>query len=390
MKKFLLLFILIFFCSFSSWAQVFQVGHKQQTFVDASRSNRNITTEIYYPSVTAGNNVSVASGQFPVLVFGHGFVMVWSAYAPIWNNIVSNGYIMVFPTTETGFSPSHSDFGKDIAFLIGAMKTQGLNPTATFFGAVANSSAVMGHSMGGGAAFLAVQYDTSITALATLAAANTNPSSITAASGISIPSIVFAGANDCVTPPVQHQLPMYTSLSSVCKTYVSINGGSHCQFASTNTNCYIGEGTCTPQPTITPSAQQATTFNLLLPWLNYYLKNDNAAGAQFQNLITSSSGFTSQQNCSLLATQIPAVTTPSLLTIYPNPFSSETTFHTSVSLSNATLTVYTIFGQVVFQQHNINGQTVVLKRENRASGLYFVRISEGNKSIAIQKLVIVD
>ncbi len=59
----------------------YQVGHLQQTFVDSSRGNRNITTEIYYPAATAGNNVPVAAGQFPVLVFGHGFVMTWSAFA---------------------------------------------------------------------------------------------------------------------------------------------------------------------------------------------------------------------------------------------------------------------------------------------------------------------
>jgi len=222
MKKILLLILLLNFCYITNWAQSFQIGHKQQTFVDASRSNRNITTEIYYPSATAGNNVSIASGQFPVLIFGHGFVMVWSAYAPIWNALVPSGFIMVFPTTETGIFPSHTNFGKDIAYLVGAMKAEGTNSSSAFFGAVTNTSAAMGHSMGGGAAFLSVQYDSSITALATLAAANTNPSSIAAAAGITIPSIVIAGTNDCVTPPAQHQLPMYNSLSSPCKTYISI------------------------------------------------------------------------------------------------------------------------------------------------------------------------
>ena len=130
-------------------AQTYQIGHKQQTFIDESRSNRNITTEIYYPADMSGDNVSIASGQFPVLVFGHGFLMTWSAYANIWNDIVPNGYIMVFPTTETSLFPSHTNFGKDIAFLVGAMKTEGTNASSTFFGGVATTSAAMGHSMGG-------------------------------------------------------------------------------------------------------------------------------------------------------------------------------------------------------------------------------------------------
>ncbi|MEO6759023.1 MAG: hypothetical protein ABIO24_06175 [Saprospiraceae bacterium] len=304
MRSQLILFLLLNFCFVTSWAQSFQVGHTQQTFVDAARANRNITAEIYYPAATVGNDVSIAAGKFPVLIFGHGFLMVWSAYAPEWNTLVPNGYILVFPTTETGFSPSHINFGKDMAYLVGAMKAEGTNAASIFFDAVANTSAVMGHSMGGGSAFLAVQYDTSITVLATLAAANTNPPSIAAATGISIPAIVIAGENDCVAPAGQHQLPMYTALASPCKTFVSITGGSHCQFANTNTFCAIGEGTCTPSPAITPATQQSTTFNLLLPWLNYYLKNDNAAGAQFQNLITAGSGITAQQNCSLLTTPV--------------------------------------------------------------------------------------
>ena len=387
MKKTVLLFLLLSFLSIPSLAQTYQVGHKQQTFIDASRSNRNITTEIYYPATTAGDNVAIASGQFPILIFGHGFVMTWSAYAPEWNALVPNGYIMVFPTTETSFLPSHSNFGKDIAYLVGAMKAEGLNATSTFFGAVGNTSAVLGHSMGAGSAFLAVQYDPSITALATLAAANTNPSSITAASSITIPSIVIAAANDCVAPPAEHQLPMYNALSSACKTYVSITGGSHCQFAGSNTNCSLGEITCSPQPTINRETQQALTFSALIPWLNYYLKNDTASGAQFQNLITASSGITSQQNCALLGN---VETTQATVSIFPNPFFTTATLQINEALTNAALTLYNTFGQIVMERNNINGNTVELSRENISNGIYYLRITQGTKIRAVNKLVIAD
>lgn len=103
---------------------------------------------------------------------------------------------------------------------------------------------------------------------------------------IGIPSIVIAGANDCVAPPVQHQLPMYDALASTCKTYVTITGGSHCQFANANTNCSLGELTCSPPPDISPMSQQNITSSLLLSWLNYYLKNESDSGVEFQNLIT--------------------------------------------------------------------------------------------------------
>ena len=60
-----------------SFAQPFQIGHKTISFIDGSRSNRTIVAEIYYPSDIAGDNVAITntSEAFPVLCFGHGFVI---------------------------------------------------------------------------------------------------------------------------------------------------------------------------------------------------------------------------------------------------------------------------------------------------------------------------
>ncbi|MDQ3109399.1 MAG: T9SS type A sorting domain-containing protein [Bacteroidota bacterium] len=371
-----------------TFAQPYMVGHKSQTFTDASRSNRNITAEIYYPSNTTGNNVAIAAGQFPVLVFGHGFVMVSTAYDDVWNSLVPAGYIMVFPTTETSFSPSHTDFGKDIAFLVGAMKAEGNSTSSTFFGAVTSKSCVMGHSMGGGASFLAVQYDSTITALATLAPAVTNPSSTTAATSISIPSIIFSGANDCVAPPATHQIPMYDSLNSSCKTLINIIGASHCQFANYNFNCSFGESTCTPAPTISSAVQQNTTFTLLLPWLNFELKSDCSAGTQFQNLISTSVGITSQQNCALICTGIESISNQIILNVFPNPFSNETTIRTTIALNKATLILHNTFGQEVLRLENVNGNEINIQKGNLQEGIFFITLIHENQIISTGKLAI--
>lgn len=74
--------------------------------------------------------------------------------------------------------------------------------------------------------------------------------------------------------------------------------------------------------------------------------------------------------------------------ISPNPFSSQTVLRTDNLLRSATLSVDNCFGQTVQQIKNISGQTVVLSRDNLASGLYFVRLTEENKTIAVDKLVI--
>ncbi|MFM8280839.1 MAG: T9SS type A sorting domain-containing protein [Bacteroidota bacterium] len=277
----------------------FKIGHVQRTFVDSSRNNRQVACEIYYPANSNGDNVPIATGVFPTLVFGHGFVMPYSVYDVYWNAIVPKGYIMIFPTTESSFSPSHLNFGKDIAFLTQIMKQQHRLPTSLFFNSIDSTCAVMGHSMGGGSAFLAMQQDPSITGLISIAGAVTNPSSVTAATSISRPSLVISAANDCVAPPKNHQIPMYDSLAANCKTYLSILGGDHCQFASYNFNCSLGQNTCTPKATINAATQQSILFQHILPWINYYLKHQCSAGDEFQTLLSNPNGILSNANCSL-------------------------------------------------------------------------------------------
>jgi Secretion system C-terminal sorting domain len=77
-----------------------------------------------------------------------------------------------------------------------------------------------------------------------------------------------------------------------------------------------------------------------------------------------------------------------IFSIFPNPFISSTTIQTIGNLKNATLTICNAYGQMVKQVKNISGQTVSLSRDNFPSGLYFIRLTEENKIIAIEKLII--
>lgn len=283
----------------SAIAQTNAIGHVQLTYTDPARSNRPIQTEIYYPSAIAGESVPMAAGTFPVIVFGHGFVMTWSAYQNIWEAFVPQGYVVAFPTTESGFSPVHAEFGEDLSFLVGAIQQDGAtNTSSLFYSHIGATSALMGHSMGGGSAFLGADGNTNITTLVTFAAANTNPSSIGAAQNITIPSLVIAGQNDCVAPPAQHQVPMYDSLASPCKSYVEILGGGHCYFAESNFNCSFGEGTCSPNPTISRPQQQDAAQDFALMWLDYYLKGNCAAISNFSDSVLNSSRVSGVSLCS--------------------------------------------------------------------------------------------
>jgi Secretion system C-terminal sorting domain len=83
-------------------------------------------------------------------------------------------------------------------------------------------------------------------------------------------------------------------------------------------------------------------------------------------------------------------TTKNIFSIFPNPFISSTTIQTIGNLKNATLTICNSYGQTVKQVKNISGQTVSLSRDNLPSGLYFIRLTEENKIIAVDKLLITD
>ncbi len=368
-------------------AQPFQVGHTSITFTDPARNNRSIPCELYYPADAAGDNVPLASqgGNFPIISFGHGFVMTWEAYQNIWEAVVPEGFILVFPKTETDFSPSHQDFGLDLAFAIVKVRALGQDAGSLFFNRITGTSCVMGHSMGGGASFLAAQSDTSITAVATLAPAETSVSAIGAAASIVRPSLVFAGANDCVTPPSAHQLPMYEALASACKTYVSIIGGSHCQMANSNFPCTFGESTCTPAPTISREEQHQVIERYLLPWLKFQLKGDCTAGQVFDATISVDSAITYQRTCELCPSTGTGEAAPlPESSVFPNPFNTKV----SVAIAGgqpAQFLLYGPAGKLVFQESFRD--SLSLDTRHLASGIYFYEI-KSRKSVTIKgKLV---
>lgn len=77
-------------------------------------------------------------------------------------------------------------------------------------------------------------------------------------------------------------------------------------------------------------------------------------------------------------------------TLYPNPFSTQTTLQTDKVLQNASLTIYNSFGQAVRKMDNLSGQTFILTRDNLPSGFYFIRLTEGGRTLATDKLIITD
>ena len=365
------------------------VGHRSITYVDPARGNRQVQTEIYYPADAAGDNVPVSAGAFPVVTFGHGFVMAWSAYQYLWTSLVPQGYILALPRTEGGAFPSHEQFGRDLAFLVDKLRAEGANPSSPFYNHVGTTACAMGHSMGGGASVLAASYNPGITALANLAAAETNPSAIGAAASVTAPSLMFSGSKDCVTPPSQHQIPIYNALGSDCKAIVTITGGNHCQFAESGTLCELGES-CSAD--ITREQQHTLVLAILTPWLAWTLRGDPAGLQQYQALLDAGSGITSVEDCPLASDVVESIGSPDLRMIAgPNPFTGSTQIRVDAPAGEAVrVEIFDVAGRKVrsLVDAAATTSTIALTWDGRddsgtelSAGIYYCRIRAGAESL---------
>jgi pimeloyl-ACP methyl ester carboxylesterase len=347
--------------------QPYQIGHATISFTDTSRNDRSIPAEVYYPALAEGEEVPVAPGQFPVLSFGHGFVMDVGSYENFSDFLVPEGYIFVLSNTETGISPSHEDFGLDLSFILQAFKLENNDPGSLFFGTISGMNAVMGHSMGGGASMLAAAGDTIVKSVVNFAAANTTPSAISAATSIEVPALLFSGGEDCVAPPAVHQEPMYDSLASSCKTWIDITGGGHCYFANDNFLCTFGENTCSPNLTITREEQHDVTFDFLLPWLDYHLKGEQQSWEVFSDSLLSSDRITFEQDCEI--TGIYEKKNGHLnLKAFPVPFHDYLTIDGDFSAQY--MSVFDISGRLIFECPLSGAMPVAVNTSDLQTGFY--------------------
>ena len=378
-------------------AQGYAVGSVDLTLTDSSRGNRQIDVSVYYPADQAGTSVPVAmpvSKKFPLIVFGHGFLIPVTSYQYIWDHLVPRGFIVALPKTESGTSPSHEAFARDMSFI--RQEFARLNGTSgSLFSQRYNGrSCVMGHSMGGGAATLAASYDPAFTSLVTLAAAETNPSAITAASGVTVPSLVISGGEDCVTPLATNQVPMYNAMVSSCKSWVNILDASHCHFAQNNGTCTLGELFCLGLPASYQNTASLTN-SLLSSWLRYYLKANMAILPNFENkLIQAGTQIAYQYDCGLFSR--PAVEESVMdpeVTVFPNPALQGQQIGVSMAgMEDQTLniSVSEITGKVLFVRNDLQirgSEEVVSLPLHFAPGCYLLSLQSADQRVSFRFFV---
>ena len=127
MRKFSLFAALCCF-TFSVFAQ-YTVGDKTITYTDPARSNRSVGLQFRFP----GTNTAVATGQFPFVIFAHGFSMDQAPYLPYADSLAKRGYIVGLLTTETGLSPSHANFAQDLIFMYSKLISESNTNSASIF-----------------------------------------------------------------------------------------------------------------------------------------------------------------------------------------------------------------------------------------------------------------
>lgn len=77
-----------------------------------------------------------------------------------------------------------------------------------------------------------------------------------------------------------------------------------------------------------------------------------------------------------------------IIQLYPNPFSYSTILQSKNPFKNASLTMENCLGQTVKKTDNIYGQTIIVSRDNLPGGIYFLRLSQNSRVIAVVKILI--
>ena len=385
MKK-TLLFVFAFLCIGFSFAQ--SLGHTTLTFSDATRNNRSIPCEVYYPATSAGDNTPALAPSFlalngyPAIAVGHGFVIGASSYGLIAEHLIPFGFVVALVNTETGFSPNHQEFGLDLAFVTHALQQESQNSTSVLYNIVnQEKEAVIGHSMGGGAAWLAAASDHLIDAVVGLAPAETNPSAIAAAPSVICNALVFSGSDDTVTPPADNHQPIFDGTNTVCKTFVTLTGGSHCGYIDAGTLCDFGEPL---GGSLARVDQQEAYLTMMTAWLRYFL-NAECVEALYTDYVTNHSFVSADPLAACMLCGNVNIVHSEQVSVFPNPSEGVFTIQWKGEVYHQ-IEIFEATGKTVGKEKLLQ-QGVFKVNEKLKSGVYWVKLSN-DKSIVTHKVIV--
>ncbi len=262
----------------------------------------SLPVEVRYPGSPDG---AVADGAFPLVVFGHGYRQSYADYAYIWEALVPHGYILVFPDKLSASAAIDiGAYARDLLFVADVMHALAGDPSSRYFGRIADETAFVGHSTGGGAALVAASQTDGVRTVVALAPLGNlllapvfGTSPIAAAREVRPPVLILDAGEDCVTPAWAHSRAIHANLGSASYR-VTVLQGDHCGFSDARGP---GQGICAAAeraactaglpllgrrgPTLGSATQNAVTATYLLPWLAFHLHGDADAWDRFVRLL---------------------------------------------------------------------------------------------------------
>jgi dienelactone hydrolase len=138
----------------------------------------------------------------PAIAFGHGWLQPATRYQRLLRHLATWGIVAAAPSTQRGPLPSHrlhaGDLSTALDICVGVRLGDGRISVDE------NKLGLAGHSTGAGAAVLAAADLQRIKAVATVAPAETRPSSIDAAIRCAMPGLHLAGGKDLIAPVQGH------------------------------------------------------------------------------------------------------------------------------------------------------------------------------------------
>lgn len=284
--------VLSFFAA-TAIAQPYAVGYRDVAL------NPYTTIRLYYPAMFAGDQapiVKATGAPYPTVAFECETGVDRDAYRYLIDHLVSRGYLVAIPRPS-----QYNDLlrGRLLANIITSLYyAANYDTTSGLVGQVGLRGAIGGHGSGGTAAFYGAIKDSTHTVLFTLGAiANVDAQVLDEARNVDDAMLTVSGTHDCIAPDSANAMRLHDALGSSCKSRAVLNGASHCRFAQVDLNCQTSEAECTVSATMAREEQLRVVDSLVLPWLDWQLKDDCGAIERFREFIDSSRSITVAHAC---------------------------------------------------------------------------------------------
>ncbi len=342
-----------------------------------NRDSRTMNCRIYYPALSDGENALVDStqGPYPIIAFGHGFLMQTGYYISLLKQLSSHGFIVIAPQFS---DTQHGELGKDLIACLNHIKNLSRTPGNRFYQLADTSrTGVSGHSMGGGASLLSTIYDTTIIVAAPFAAAETTPTIIGSINNTRSWIYLISAQNDGITPPATTQIPMYNNTPGK-KGLLTLKGGNHTKFMDTGIFDWTD-----PRGYLSRTRQIYLSQKYLTAVMRYLLKGEYYYGTfSFGDSVAADTSVILETTVGVRGDGANLPTGFSVSQNYPNPFNPVSRVEYSLPApALVTVTVYGIGGEEAgrifegYKERGTHGFEINAGKLALSSGVYLYKLT---------------